>query len=276
MRVCLNCGKNIRDGADFCPSCGAPAPAPQYTGGQNTYNSADFGEQTITTDVPLITLAPEHAPMTRQRLKRTGKLFAGVTAVILLVIVGIFAAAYLGTDPFKQNPFETESESLSSDSYNQCLALVRDVRNDNFDSLINDIIQMEGDFENYNFLSAYEGLFKEIVPDDSSDEMAVKFRNCCFMVAYTEFTAKKFESYSSSGFLASLYVDDADTYRAHADKLWEDLNNAQTDAHLQNIIDYCEEHDIIRLKDAPASSQTGETTESTAQPTEEEPVADGE
>lgn len=254
MRVCLNCGKNIRDGADYCTSCGAPAPAQAPTGGQNTYSSAH--QEPVTTDVPLITLAPERAPMTKQRLARTGKLMAGTLAVILLVIVGIFGAAYLSTDPFKQNPFETESESLSSDSYNDCLALVRDVRNDNFDSLISDIIQMEGDFEDYNFLAVYEGLFKEIVPDDSSDEMAVMFRNCCFMVAYTEFTAKKFESYASSGFLAALYVDDADTYRAHADKLWEDLNNAQTKAHLQNIIDYCQENDIIYLKGTTSGSDS--------------------
>ena len=252
MRVCLNCGKSIRDGADFCTSCGAPAPAPEYTGGANTQRAADHTQGNITTDVPLITLAPERAPMTKQRLKRTGKMLAGVTAVILVVIAGIFAAAYLGTDPFKDNPFEATSESLNNEAYNQCLALVRDVRNDNFDTLINDIIQMEGDFEDYNFLTVYEGLFKEIVPDDSSDPMAIKFRNCCFMVAYTEFTAKKYESYSSSGFLASLYVDDADAYRAHADKLWEDLNNAQSDAHLQNIIDYCEKNNIIYLKDSDA------------------------
>jgi len=254
MRVCLNCGKNIRDGADYCTSCGAPAPAPQYTGGQNTSRAADSSYEPTTTDVPLITLAPERAPMTKQRLLRTGKLMAGVTVVILLVIAGVFGAAYLSTDPFKQSPFESASESLDNDSYNECLALVRDVRNDNFDSLINDIIQMEGDFEDYNFLSVYEQLFKEIVPDDSSDEMAVMFRNCCFMVAYTEFTAKKYESYSSSGFLASLYVDDADKYRAHADKLWEDLNNAQSEAHLQNIIDYCQTNDIIYLKDSGSGS----------------------
>lgn len=264
MRVCLNCGKNIRDGADFCTSCGAPAPAQAPAGGQNTYK-ADSTSQTLTTDVPLITLAPERAPMTKQRLKRTGKLFAGVSLVIMLVIVGIFGAAYLSTDPFKQNPFEGEESSLSGESYNSCLALVRDVRNDNFDTLINDIIQMEGEFQDYNFLAVYEGLFKEIVPDDSSDPMAVKFRNCCFMVAYTEFTAKKFENYASSGFLASLYVDDADRYRAHADKLWEDLNNAQSDAHLQNIIDYCRNNDIIYLKDADTGSQNTSGTEETAE-----------
>lgn len=259
MRICLKCGKNIRDGADFCTACGAPAPAaapnqgagnagpqPRSTGGASSVP--------VTTDVPLITLAPERNPMSKQRLLRTGKLMLGVTAIILVAIVGVFAAAFLRTEPFKENPLE--ETTLNNQSYRDCLALVGDVRNDNFDVLIKDIIQMTGDFKDYNFLTAYEGLFKEIVPDDSSDELAIMFRDCCFMVAYTEFTAKKYEDYASSGILASLYIDDADRYRKHADTLWEKLNNAQTEEHFQIIIDYCEENDIIYRKDPKPQSST--------------------
>lgn len=259
MRTCLQCGKPIREGADFCTACGAPAPAapPEQNAGRQT-NPGPSAQQAasgaaggVYTDVPLITLAPERTPMSKQRLLHTGKLFLGVVAVILLALGAIFASAYLKTDPFKENPF-VES-SLSGESYNKCRALVADVRNDNFDLIIQDIIQMEGDFENYNFLSVYEQLFKEIVPDDSSDPTAILFRNCCFEIAYTEFMAKKYESYASSGLLASLYIDDADRYRTHADELWNRLNNAQTEEHLQFIIDYCAENDIIHLKDAPSS-----------------------
>ncbi len=249
MRVCLRCGKNIRDGADFCTACGAPAPAaaPNQAAGKASYTP-------VSTDVPLITLAPERNPMSKQRLLRTGKLMLGVTAIIVVAIVGVFAAAFLRTEPFKENPLE--ETTLDNQSYRDCLALVGDVRNDNFDVLIKDIIQMTGDFQDYNFLSAYEELFKKIVPDDSSDEMAIMFRDCCFMVAYTEFTAKKYEDYASSGILASLYLDDADRYRTHADTLWEKLNNAQTEEHFQIIIDYCEDNDIIYRKTPAGSTAT--------------------
>ncbi len=254
MRVCLKCGKNIRDGADFCTACGAPAPAAAPGSAQYQAQAEAKSSAPVSTDVPLITLAPERNPMSKQRLLRTGKLMLGVTAIIIIAIAGIFAAAFLDTDPFKENPL-TET-TLDNQSYRECLALVGDVRNDNFDVLIKDIIQMTGDFENYNFLTAYEELFKQIVPDDSSDRTAIMFRNCCFMVAYTEFTAKKYEDYASSGILASLYIDDADRYRNHADVLWEKLNNAQTEEHFQIIIDYCDENNIIRLKDidVPAGS----------------------
>jgi|GEM_PF-1564252 len=266
MRVCLKCGKNIRDGADFCTACGAPAPAaaPEYNAGSaQADGSAQRSAGTVSTNVPLITLAPERNPMSKQRLIRTGKLMLGVTAVILIAIVGIFITAFLKTEPFKDNPLE--ETTLNDQSYRDCLALVGDVRNDNFDVLIKDIIQMEGDFQDYNFLAAYEELFEQIVPDDSSDPTAIKFRKCCFMVAYTEFTAKKYEDYASSGILASLYIDDADRYRTYADELWEMLNNAQTDEHLQLIIEYCDKNDIIRLKD------TGESASSDSQAAETEP-----
>jgi len=259
MRSCLKCGKQIRDGADFCPACGAPAPAAAPD--PNATKAQPGPSAGLSTDVPLITLAPERNPMSKQRLLRTGKLMLGVIAVIALTIAGIFGVAYLENDPFKENPF-VES-SLSGEAYNQCRSLVADVRNENFDLIISDLIQMEGDFENYNFLSAYEQLFKEIVPDDSSDPTAILFRKCCFEVAYTEFMAKKYENYASSGILASLYIDDADFYRTCADELWEKLNNAQTEEHLQVIIDYCAEKDIIHLKDAPASSQTEKPEEET-------------
>lgn len=267
MRVCLNCGKNIRDGADFCTSCGAPAPAsaPNYNsesaqGADNGASSAGFHPGAaahsatggLTTDVPLITLAPERNPLSKQRLLRTGKLMLAVVSVIIIAIGGVFAAAYLKVDPNKDNPF-VES-SLSGESYRQCRALVNDVRNENFDLIINDIIQMQGDFKDYNFLMHYEELFEEIVPDDCNDSTAIKYRDCCYFVSYTEFLAKKYENYASSGLLAALYLDDAERYRNHADTLWNKLENAQTEEHLQVIIDYCSENEIIYLKDTPVSS----------------------
>ncbi|MBE6758873.1 MAG: hypothetical protein E7554_02130 [Ruminococcaceae bacterium] len=152
---------------------------------------------------------------------------------------------YASGNPFEQQPYRQE--------YAQCYALVRDVRNDSFDLIIEDVINMEGDFEDYNFLVSYEQQFNEIVPDDSSDQTAILYRDCCFFVAYTEFLAKKYENYSSSGLLAELYIDDAEIYRAHADTVWNKLENAQTKEHLQSIIDYCKENDIIYLKEISPS-----------------------
>jgi len=264
MRVCLNCGKNIRDGADFCTSCGAPAPAPApdpnagsaqpNTGSSGFDANAAAAAATggLTTDVPLITLAPERTPLSKQRLLRTGKLVLAVISVIILALGAVFAAAYLKVDPNKENPFE--ESTLSGESYLKCRALVNDVRNDNFDLIIDDIIQMQGNFKDINFLSHYEKLFGEIVPDDSSDKVAIMYRDCCFFVSYTEFLAKKYENYASSGLLAALYLDDAERYRNHANTLWDKLENAQTEEHLQMIIDYCSENNIIYLKDNSVST----------------------
>jgi len=172
--------------------------------------------------------------------------------VLVLALAAAAVAAWVSTDPFKTSAIE----EVETDVYRQCLSLVNDVRNSNFDAIIEDLINMEGDAENYSFLREYEALFKEIVPDDS-DPTAVKFRNCCYMVSYAEFTAKKFKHYSESGIFGIFYVKEAELYRTHADVLWEMLNNAKTDAELQAIIDYCAENDIIHLKNTqPAQTET--------------------
>ncbi len=239
-RTCSSCGAPLRDSADFCSACGTPAPAAKT-------NPASNGGETLTT-VPLITLAPQTSPLSKQRMIRYGKMLAGVVAVLVLALAAAAVAAWISTNPFKTSSFET----VETTSYSDCIALVADVRNSNFDDIIADLINMEGDAEDYNFLKEYEALFKRIIPDDA-DATAVKFRNCCYMVSYTEFTAKKYKHYSDRGLIGIFYVDDADRYRVYADTLWEMLSDAETDEELQAIIDYCAENDIIFLKDAPAS-----------------------
>ena len=205
----------------------------------------------MVTTVPLITLAPMENSFSKQRMARYAKAVVVAVLVIVLALAGAAVAAWVSTNPFKSSTFE----AVEDQSYRECLALVNDVRNSNFDDIVADIINMEGDAENYNFLQEYETLFKNIVPD-GSDLTAVKFRNCCFMVSYTEFTAKKYKYYSERGLLGVFYVDDADKYRAYADELWSMLSDADTDEELQAIIDYCAERDIIYLADAPASVPT--------------------
>ena len=237
----------MRDGADFCSVCGATVLDPNNT------NPAANGTETITT-VPLITLAPMENSFSKQRMIRYARAVVVSVLVIVLALAGAAVAAWVSTNPFKPSSFE----EVEDKSYRECLALVNDVRNSNFDDIVADVINMEGDAENYNFLQEYEALFKSIVPEDS-DPTAVKFRNCCFMVSYTEFTAKKYKYYSERGLLGVFYVDDADKYRSYADELWAMLSDAQTDDELQAIIDYCAEKDIIYLAEAPASSATEQT-----------------
>lgn len=252
MRICSSCGKQIRDEADFCTSCGAPAPAKEYKEESTVPPSGEYaaGEspeqgnpQSVAITVPLITLAPQHASFTRKRMLRMGKLAMIVSLVLVLTIAAVFVVAYLQTDPFKESSFD----SVDTSSYRDCLALVADVRNENFDAILDDLVSMSGAADDYNFLNEYERIFRDIIPDDS-DQSAVMFRNCCYMISYAEFRARLTKA-KSERFLGFFYIEDADNYRLQADHLWEQINSAQTDEELQAIIDYCEKNEIISLKD---------------------------
>ena len=243
MKTCSACGAQARADAEFCPSCG--------TSFDPKKKRASAPEPPVAT-VPLITLAPQANTFSRQRVLRYLKLVVGVVLVTALALAAAAGAAYLRTKPFQTSAIE----SVDTDVYRKCLALVADVRNDNFDSIVEDLVNMNGEAENYNFLKEYEKLFKQIIPDEPEDEnvdpeeykTAVKFRNCCFMVAYTEFQAKRYENLADKALIGALYRKRADTYRNYADELWEKLNSAEGDEDLQEIIDYCADRDIITLK----------------------------
>ena len=246
MKTCPSCGGQVRDDAVFCPACGTSFDPKKRA-------STSEAEAPITT-VPLITLAPQENTFSKQRLIRYGKLIMGMLLVIVLALAAAGGAAYFQNNSYKNSAIE----SVEDDSYRKCLSLVNDVRNDNFDALIDDLVSMSGEAENYNFLSEYEKLFKKIVPDTPEDEnvdpeqykTAVKFRNCCFMVSYTEFEAKRYEHLADKALIGALYRKQADAYRTYADELYKMLENANGDEELQTIIDYCEDRDIIKLKDA--------------------------
>lgn len=243
MKICPDCGVQVREDAVFCPGCGASFDPKK--------KRAQIPEAAMTT-VPLITLAPQANTFSRQRLIRYAKLVIGVVLVTALALAAAAGAAWMRTKPFQTSAIE----SVDTDVYRKCLALVGDVRNDNFDNIVEDLVNMSGEAENYNFLAEYERLFKQIIPDTPEDEnvdpeeykTAVKFRNCCFMVAYTEFQAKRYENLADKALIGALYRKQADTYRNYADELWEMLNTAQGDEDLQKIIDYCADRDIIKLK----------------------------
>ena len=246
MKICPSCGGQVRDDAMFCPACG--------TSFDRKKQSRKTDPEPMVTTVPLITLAPQGNTFSRQRIIRYGKLIIGIVLVIALALAAAGGAAYLQTSPLKNSAIE----SVENDSYRECLALVNDVRNDNFDSIVDDLVSMTGEAEDYNFLAEYEKLFKKIVPDTPADDSvdaeqyktAVKFRNSCFMVSYTEFQAKRYEHLADKALIGALYRKQADAYRTYADELYEMLQNASSDEDLQVIIDYCADRDIIKLKDA--------------------------
>lgn len=133
-----------------------------------------------------------------------------------------------------------------SESYNvkkKCLALVNEVCSDSFDV---SLYSEDGYIDSRDFLFTYEILFKGIILDNS-DEKLVTFRHCCIMTAYTECLAKKYEKYSTTGLLSSVYVDDAEKYRGHADTLWQMLNDIECESDMQEIINYCQNNDIVYL-----------------------------
>ncbi len=243
MKRCQSCSSPIRDEAVFCPNCGTPLVA-----GAKREPEAEC-DRPVTT-VPLITLAPEENNFSKQRLIRYGKLLVGTVLVMAVALAVAAGAAWLQSKPLKQSSIE----SVETDSYRKCIALVADVRNDNFDNIVNDLITMSGDAENYNFLEEYEALFKQLVPDESSDATAIKFRNCCFMVSFTEFQAKRLENLAGKTLIGALYREDANSYRSYADELWDMLNSAESDLELQQIIDYCADRDIITLKQQPTAT----------------------
>ena len=237
MKTCPSCGGSIRDEAEFCPLCG------------RSLSGSDSGAQRASSDVPattvpLITFAPKENTLSQQRIKSYGKIAGIVLLVILLALGAAAAAAWLQTDPFMQS----SSAEIDNDTYNKCLQLVKDVRNDNFDNIVEDLVNMSGDAENYNFLTEYEKLFKGLIPDEGSTDSQILFRNACFMVSYTEFQAKRFENLAAKPLVGQFYTKKANMFRNWADELWSMLTDADSDADYQKIVAYCDENDIIHLQ----------------------------
>lgn len=240
MKNCNHCGAILRDDSVFCSSCGKSVGNESAVAERSPY---DIFADTEPEVVPLITLSPAQNSFSAKRIIGAVKTVVAIVLVVVVALGGVALWAYLDTDPFAQSAINT----VEDDTYKRCLALVRDVRNENFREYIDDYVNMTGVAEGKNFYTEYETLLREIIPDDSETE-AVMFRDCCFMVSCAEFAAKRYESLADSGLFGLFYRKDADTYRTHADKLYEMLVNAQTQEELQAIIDYCEENKIVERK----------------------------
>jgi hypothetical protein len=153
----------------------------------------------------------------------------------------VWATAWVMSNPFRSSPVE----EVDNEKYTRMMSLVEDVRNPNFDEVIDDLLTKKGKAEDYSFLQEYTDKFNEILGDNYTDEEKL-FCDCCYFVWYTEYQAKRYEWLSkNSGLLNSLYTGKANTYRSYADTLYEMLCNADSVTDMNNIKIYCADHEII-------------------------------
>jgi len=243
VATCSNCGKVLRDDAVFCTGCGSSVSNPSASKSNANYGSSD-GQQIC--NVPLIALAPVEKFYSKKNLKKAGIAVGTITGIVVIILGILLVMALMQNNPGVFGS-KFEDTDVSNQVYSDCLALVADVRNDNIDTLIKDLINDEGLADNYKFMSTYEQLFKEARGENPTD-LEIMFSQCSFMVAYTEFNARKLEYYRDNMLLGNTVAGDADKFREHADYLYDVLINAESEVELQIIVDYCDEHDIIRLK----------------------------
>ncbi len=266
MAFCAKCGKELRGGLKFCTGCGAPVPAdadsaaPGYetdqaasgaSGGSSngTYGGAGTSappqEQEDTRPLaPTIVIAPLPEKSKKKMVKTIVKAAIGSILLVAVIVSGVWATAWFMSNPFRSSPVE----QVDNEKYARMLSLVEDVRNPNFDEVIDDLLTQKGKAENYSFLEEYTGKFDEILGDEYTDEEKL-FHDCCYFVWYTEYMAKRYEWLSTnSGLLNSLYTGKANTYRSYADTLYDMLCSADSVTDLNNIKEYCADHEIITTK----------------------------
>ena len=266
MAFCSKCGKELRGGLKFCTGCGAPVDADasdtnNTTGGTASgarresaassgagqaggYKSAGSDTQAMVDTRPLaptIVIGPAPRKDPSRGVKSFAKGALGFLVAVAVIIIGVWTAAWVVSN------FDTKTqiEEVDVDKSKQMLALVDDVRNPNFDEVIDDLLSKTGKAEDYSFLEEYTAKFNEILGDEYSEEEKL-FCDCCYYVWYTEYEAKRYEWFSNnSGLLNYLYVGKADRYRKYADTLYEMLTSAKSDTDLKNIRIYCVDHKII-------------------------------
>ena len=264
MAFCSKCGKELRDGLKFCTGCGAPADSGEArasSGGQQGGNttsgthSAGGGYKSTGTSVgsetqtlvdtrptaPTIVIGPAPKKDPSRGVKSFAKGALGFFVAVAVIIIGVWTSAWVVSN------FDTKTqiEEVDTDKQKLMLALVDDVRNPNFDEVIDDLLSKSGKAEDYSFLEEYTSKFNEILGEDYTEEEKL-FCDCCYYVWYTEYEAKRYEWYSNnSGLLNYLYVGKADRYRKYADTLYDMLISAKSDTDLKNIRIYCVDHKII-------------------------------
>lgn len=266
MPYCSSCGKELRSGLKFCTGCGAKVISddeetfeagsanenrePHANNNEHTEHSyrANANDSSFKEDTrplaPTIVLAP---PVVRDK-KSTAKLVLKCVATCVLVVAiimgGVWSAAWIMSQPFRSSSIS----EVDNQKYVRMMALVEDVRNPNFEDVIDDLLKKSGNAENYSFLQEYTEKFDEILGTEYTDKEKL-FCDCCYFVWYTEYQAKRYEWLSkNSGLLNGLYTGKANSYRTYADTLYGMLRDADSETDMKNIKSYCEDHEIIADK----------------------------
>lgn len=264
MAFCSKCGNELREGLSFCTKCGAAvssggegasseadsfttgtASATQDAGASGAgYKSAGSNTETLVDTrptAPTIVIGPAPKKDPSRGLKSFAKGALGFFVAVAVIIIGVWTAAWVVSN-FETKP---QIEEVDDTKSKQMLALVEDVRNPNFDEVIDDLLSKSGKAEDYSFLEEYTNKFTEILGDEYTDEEKL-YCDCCYYVWYTEYEAKRYEWFSNnSGLLNYLYVGKANRYRQYADTLYDMLTSAKSDTDLKNIRIYCVDHKII-------------------------------
>ena len=260
MAFCSKCGNELREGMSFCTKCGASVSTGETrasSGSGNTTtgtgsatnpgsgnNSAGSETQTLVDTrptAPTIVIGPAPKKDPSRGLKSFAKGALGFFVAVAIIIIGVWTAAWVVSN------FDSKAqiEEVDDDKSQRMLALVDDVRNPNFDEVIDDLLSKSGKAEDYSFLEEYTNKFNEILGEEYTAEEKL-YCDCCYYVWYTEYEAKRYEWFSNnSGLLNYLYVGKANRYRKYADTLYEMLTSSKSDTDLKNIKIYCVDHKII-------------------------------
>ena len=251
MAFCSKCGNELREGLTFCTKCGAAVSSGEGkassgngdtttgTGSatQNTkasgagYKSAGSETQTLVDTRPMaptIVIGPAPKKDPSRGLKSFAKGALGFFVAVAIIIIGVWTSAWVVSNFNTKEQIEEE-----------------DVRNPNFDEVLDDLLSKSGKAEDYSFLEEYTNKFNEILGEEYTEEEKL-YCDCCYFVWYTEYEAKRYEWFSNnSGLLNYLYVGKANRYRKYADTLYDMLTSSKSDTDLKNIKIYCVDHKII-------------------------------
>ena len=263
MAFCSKCGNELREGLTFCTKCGAAVStagrsassetsetttgtgsATQHANAAGGYKSAGSETQTLVDTrptAPTIVIGPAPKKDPSRGLKSFAKGALGFFVAVAVIIIGVWTAAWVVSNC----DTKAQIEEVDDDKSKQMLALVDDVRNPNFDEVLDDLLSKSGKAEDYSFLEEYTNKFNEILGEEYTAEEKL-YCDCCYYVWYTEYEAKRYEWFSNnSGLLNYLYVGKANRYRKYADTLYEMLTSSKSDTDLKNIKIYCVDHKII-------------------------------
>lgn len=218
---CRNCSKEINDTAEFCNYCGHPQK-----------------------DAPKIVLSDEKIVKKRRKARRRAAKTVMFTLLIILIITGIALgiAYYSKSLVFVQSPIDTVDNQL----YRSCFSLIEDVRDDEFKTVIDDLMASSDTDE---FMVSYTKKFDQFLIDKKAaggytdDEKL--FVQTSHAVWYVNYQASVYErTISSGGMLEIAFKKDAEKFREYADQSYQLLKDAKTRREVEKVKQYLADKEI--------------------------------